>query len=1190
MARFASGVFFSTSPLRCGRVVRNVARCIRNNQQQKIAGVFQLVHINSGYPEQQAATLTARPSGPMTKERKMRECQPTDNFMPSEIARLVLGYLKETNCANTWEMFLSESPHLHEYKQLFNEGKEYPTNFNGKSLLDILHYYYTASLKDSTAASEMKSIIERLENSISQLRNYTSESLHPRTAKQLSIGCISRQTTLQCVRTLSNIAATSSQRSQPNRNEIRNNNILSLNSCSDRNIRVETQMEVEQTSPNIWNDSNSQISRITPVSSSSFINENPTVQSNEYHSSNPVGFVNSCLNKETELERAKSDHMKNVSKQNYVNVNSSVSLSNNISQASSSVRLEPEITEHCTELSLFDKRSCNNFAKQYPCSSSHSAQSCHHTTTQLISSSSKEPMSICENENVFVTQCHQQTCSCVLSTGISHNCNFSTCISSASANNKASNQYSTSNNLSSLTVHNRNTPTLPSVSNNTSVLSRNSIEFSCPLQNERTNISLGNNNESINITSTNNFDCIARVNLSSAINQEVRSCAVGHFNFPISTSTMEHSPSSLFSQQRNLLPSLTTPVKDLMEYEDYFRSPKRKSLLPRRRLLSSFSPTVCPNSENESNRKDTGIVSEEITHPEEEIIDYGGILMEELINFHPLFEKIAENINKVVSNNHNQPIDTTKAMTDSEASLSSQESHVPEALIKDILNRTESDPVFEEVLTFLCEKVDSSRDSFENENISQANDVQESIQSGNKELPKQNLPFNSSEILNDTSTTLKENDDVSVAQSFQDINKQCLNKENNNTQNCNNERPSTSETSNTLQNPSIAVCSELPNVESEVNLNTNVSLPATVDSNVRILENGLNTNVTLASNFVVQPTAVTPIKINVPDFQFLTVSPSHLFGMQTLLSFEPKRTPKRVQPIQPKLTDGSSLLSNANSTCVLQHNKQRTPNGKRPKRQRCLKSKLQKISENTSINQLKANKPCNKLPSNPLQSKLPQENSQLHSPPRNANNKPEQMDKTSPQLKSLVTSAQALAGRSCRTPKAHVRVLDFGPEANAANSKTSYVNNIKQNNLIAQVDLPSEIVLGNENQVSEDKQEIHLGYLNETGELVIYLNDPEALNESVVTVPYNSEITIPAIVTYTSANQASEVAIVENTENANAANDSEIAETLVSLASSGRNASKPTRSKQNKTTGQSSAKRNFQAILPKKPQNLSKTC
>ncbi|XP_067141128.1 putative uncharacterized protein DDB_G0277255 isoform X2 [Centruroides vittatus] len=1091
----------------------------------------------------------------------MRECQPTDNFMPSEVARLVLGYLKETNCTNTWEMFLSESPHLHEYKQLFNEGKEYPTNFNGKSLLDILHYYYTASLKDSTAASEMKSIIERLENSISQLRNYTSESLHPRTAKQLSIGCISRQTTLQCVRTLSNIAATSGQRLQLNRNETRNNDsILSLNSCLDRNVRVETQMEVEQTSPNIWNDSNSQISRISPASSSSFINENPTVQSNEYHSSNPVGFINSCLNKETELGRAKSDHMKNVSKQNYVNVSSSVS-SNNIPRASSSVRLEPEITEHCTELSSFDKRSCNNFAKQYPCSSSHSARSCHHTTMQLIPSSAKEPiLSICENENVFVTQCHQQTCSCVLSTGISHNCNFSTCVSSASANNKASNQYSTSNNLNSPTVRNRNTPTLPSVSNNTSVLSRNSIDFSCPLQNERTNISLGNNNDSVNITSTNNFDCIARVNLSSAINQEVRSCAVGHFNFPISTSTMEHSPSSLFSQQRNLLPSLTTPVKDLMEYEDYFRSPKRKSLIPRRRLLSSFSPTVCPNSESESNRKDMGIVSEEITHPEEEIIDFG-ILMEELINFHPLLEKIAENINKVVSNDHNQPIDTTKAMTDSEASLSSQESHIPEALIKDILNRTESDPVFEEVLTFLCEKVDSSRDSFENENISQANDVQESIQSGNKELPKQNLPFNSSEILNDTSTTLKENDD-----------------------NCNNERPSTSETSNTLQNPSIAICPELPNVESEVDLNTNVSLPVTVDTNVQTLENRLNTNVTLASNFVVQPTAVTPVKINVPDFQFLTVSPSHLFGMQTLLSFEPKRTPKRVQPIQPKLTDGSSLLSNANSTCVLQHNKQRTPNGKRPKRQRCLKSKLQKISENTSINQLKANKPCSNLLSDPSQSKLPQENSRLHSPPRRANNKPEQMDKTSPQLKSLVTSAQALAGRSCRTSKAHVRVLDFGPEANAANSKTGYVNNIKQNNLIAQVDLSSEIVLGNENQVSEDKQEIHLGYLNETGELVIYLNDPEALNESVVTVPYNSEITIPAIVTYTSANQASEVAIVENADNANVANDSEIAETLVSLASSGRNASKPTRSKKNKMTEPSSAKRNFQAILPKKPQ------
>lgn len=1122
----------------------------------------------------------------------MRAGQVTDNFIPSEVARLVLGYLKETNCMNTWEIFLSESSHLHEYKQLFNEGKEYPTNFNGKSLLEILQYYYTIYLKDSVATNEIKSTVERLENSVSQLKQFlSSESLLPRATKQLSIGCISRQTTLQCVRTHSNIAATSSQRVQQNRNEIRNaNQNVSNSNSSERNIRTETQMEIEQQSPNGWNDSSSQLSQITPTSLPFIIENSNNMQNKHFHSNNNcnnnnnVSYVNHCLhNKEIELRTTKSDHTKNISAHNFNSIKTSASTSNNIPLVTVSV-VEPQITETCTELSSYEKRNCNNFTKQFSCSSSHSAHCCHHTSSHLVTSTMKEPISsVCENENVFVTQCHQQTCPCVISTGISHNCNFSTCLSSESVNKNASNSFSNSNNLNSPVSHNRNTFALSNTQScRTPILSRNTIDFSCPSQSDGVNISPRNSIRNTNVTSSSNFDCITRVNFSSssALNQEVTSCNVGHFSFPSSTHAIENSPTALFSQQRNLLPSLTTPVKDLMEYEDYFRSPKRKSLIPRRRLLSSFSPNICPNSEGENSRKDTGIVSEETNHTEEEMIDFG-ILMEELINFRPLFEKIAENINKVVSNDHSQQLDTAKLMTDSDVSLSSQESHVPEALIKDILNRTESDPVFEEVLTFLCEKVDSSRDSFENDN--QATDVLESVEEPeNTELPEKSDQFSSSVILNNANESLKGSNTSNIAQPFQNINKECLDRVNNSSQNCNSDGPVTSVSSNTLQTSSLVINTELPNIQSEINPSTTLS--TVVDTNVQTVTNGPSSaNVTLANNFVVQPTAMTPIKINVPDFQFLTVSPSHLFGMQTLLSFEQKRTPERVQPIRPKLTDGSSALPSTNSNYILQHRKERTPNGKRPKRQRCIKSKLQKISENTSINQLKTMKNCNSLPSNPSQNKLPAENARLLSPTINANNKLEQMDKTSPQLKSLVTSAQALAGRSNRTSKAHVRVLDFGPEANAANSMTGYVNNSKSNNLVAQVNLPSEIITTNEIQASEDK-EIHLGYLNETGELIIYLQNPEILNETVVTVPYSNEITIPAIVTYSTANQNADiVSVVDSSENVNLTNDSEIAETLVSLASSGRNAKKQTQSKQIQQTELNLIKQNFRAILPKKP-------
>ncbi|KFM83552.1 Protein NPAT, partial [Stegodyphus mimosarum] len=38
-----------------------------------------------------------------------------EEYLPSEIGRLVLGYLKETKCINSYQTFLVESPDLQEY-------------------------------------------------------------------------------------------------------------------------------------------------------------------------------------------------------------------------------------------------------------------------------------------------------------------------------------------------------------------------------------------------------------------------------------------------------------------------------------------------------------------------------------------------------------------------------------------------------------------------------------------------------------------------------------------------------------------------------------------------------------------------------------------------------------------------------------------------------------------------------------------------------------------------------------------------------------------------------------------------------------------------------------------------------------------------------------------------------------------
>ena len=59
--------------------------------------------------------------------------------MPSEVARLVLGYLREQNCEKAASDFLNESRHLYEYRLGLEEGYEYPTTIGGKNLVQFLH-------------------------------------------------------------------------------------------------------------------------------------------------------------------------------------------------------------------------------------------------------------------------------------------------------------------------------------------------------------------------------------------------------------------------------------------------------------------------------------------------------------------------------------------------------------------------------------------------------------------------------------------------------------------------------------------------------------------------------------------------------------------------------------------------------------------------------------------------------------------------------------------------------------------------------------------------------------------------------------------------------------------------------------------------------------------------------------------
>ncbi|XP_012939137.1 uncharacterized protein LOC101860864 [Aplysia californica] len=91
---------------------------------------------------------------------------PNAFFLPSEIARLFVGYFKDHGLVNTLAAFLKESPHLTDYWQLLKNGCVPPRHVMGYSLDQILKEY--AVLKAQAA------------------RSNTLSGLQPRTPVQLT--------------------------------------------------------------------------------------------------------------------------------------------------------------------------------------------------------------------------------------------------------------------------------------------------------------------------------------------------------------------------------------------------------------------------------------------------------------------------------------------------------------------------------------------------------------------------------------------------------------------------------------------------------------------------------------------------------------------------------------------------------------------------------------------------------------------------------------------------------------------------------------------------------------------------------------------------------------------------------------------------------------------------------------------
>ncbi|XP_013401530.1 cell wall protein DAN4 [Lingula anatina] len=93
-----------------------------------------------------------------------------EGYLPSEKARLVLGYLKEVGSLNTFKTFLSECPYLAEYASLYRRGHEYPLHIGGQTLSQILDDYAKIKSKGCRIPEPVASVWQSFESMCHELK------------------------------------------------------------------------------------------------------------------------------------------------------------------------------------------------------------------------------------------------------------------------------------------------------------------------------------------------------------------------------------------------------------------------------------------------------------------------------------------------------------------------------------------------------------------------------------------------------------------------------------------------------------------------------------------------------------------------------------------------------------------------------------------------------------------------------------------------------------------------------------------------------------------------------------------------------------------------------------------------------------------------------------------------------------
>ncbi|XP_063286214.1 protein NPAT isoform X2 [Pelobates fuscus] len=122
-------------------------------------------------------------------------------LLPSDVARLVLGYLQQEKLTVTCRAFIAESPDLKEYAEYFSEDGIIPgcvlSSF-GKNLTTILNDYIALKTKETKdeVPLMMSSLWKKLDHTLSQIRsmqNSIAFQTHQRTRTRTGIENIRRQ-------------------------------------------------------------------------------------------------------------------------------------------------------------------------------------------------------------------------------------------------------------------------------------------------------------------------------------------------------------------------------------------------------------------------------------------------------------------------------------------------------------------------------------------------------------------------------------------------------------------------------------------------------------------------------------------------------------------------------------------------------------------------------------------------------------------------------------------------------------------------------------------------------------------------------------------------------------------------------------------------------------------------------------